>query len=401
MNRKKFTIGELLIAIIILVLLAVVANSSVTNVVKNSKSDLYNAQIELIKNAAETWGLDNIDKLPEEGSCAYLKLKDLKTYGLLKEEIINPKTNQPFSDNIKIKITSKINNKSVLKPVYEVDAKSVSNCTEVYPPICTLVKDADKNNKITPGDEYVCTVKENTNYTFYILSENTNGTYNLILNSNINSLGESITSNEIGDKGFVAWISNEDYGCEGENCAKNDKGPITALQYLYNITKDWTNIPNIIMNYMDENINNITGRKGTIGYGEIKTNNNITNIFMKDGNITSGDGYTNLKARLPRFDEIHAQCPLYYDDEKNGAEYCPLWLVNYLKHDDKTEQYYPLSEGKIIVNDINGYWILSSSGYDSYYAWSVIWDGDLVDNFGGVDSLATLGVRPVITLSLD
>ena len=62
---------ELLAVIVILALLALIANSSVTNVVKNSKSDLYAAQIELIKSAAETWGSENIDKIPEDGSCSY------------------------------------------------------------------------------------------------------------------------------------------------------------------------------------------------------------------------------------------------------------------------------------------------------------------------------------------
>ena len=94
MNRKGFTLIELLAVIIILSLLAVLASTSVTKIVTNSKNELYNTQIKLIKEAAMTWGADNLNKLPsEEGSCKYLNLRDLKRYGLLDSSIINPKTN--------------------------------------------------------------------------------------------------------------------------------------------------------------------------------------------------------------------------------------------------------------------------------------------------------------------
>ena len=63
---------ELLAVIIILSLLALLANTSVTKVVKDSKVDLYNIQIENIKLAAESWGADNLYKLPNSGECKYL-----------------------------------------------------------------------------------------------------------------------------------------------------------------------------------------------------------------------------------------------------------------------------------------------------------------------------------------
>lgn len=341
MNKKGFTLVELLAVIVILALLAVVANSSVTNVVKNSKSDLYNTQIELIKSAAETWGLDNIDKLPNEGTCSYITLKDLKAYGLFEEEIINPKTNKEFSNNLTIKITSKINNQGVLKQNYEIDAKSVSDCTEVYPPICTLVKDSDNNNKITPGDEYLCTVKENTNYTFYVLSKNDNGTHNLIMNSNICEDGTPATAE---NTCRVKWISEEDYGCgvDGDICQSTDKGPITAMTYLNNATSTWSNIPNMDVTYDDE--------------GNTFTNFPITGktrlIYVREATEVGCD---------------------YFEMDS-----CPLWITgNY------------------------SYWTLASvsgQGAGVFVHSDGCLDGS---DAGAFSTYAMYGVRPVITLTLD
>ena len=51
MNKKGFTLVELLAVIIILSLLALLASTSVSKIVKDSKSDLYDTQINLIKSA--------------------------------------------------------------------------------------------------------------------------------------------------------------------------------------------------------------------------------------------------------------------------------------------------------------------------------------------------------------
>ena len=84
MNKKGFTLVELLAAIIILSLLALLASTSVTNVVRSSRSDLYDSQLALIKSAAELWGADNLNKLPDAGKCKYLTLRNLKKNNHLK-----------------------------------------------------------------------------------------------------------------------------------------------------------------------------------------------------------------------------------------------------------------------------------------------------------------------------
>ena len=75
MNKKGFTLVELLATIIVLGLLTLLASTSVTKVLKESKGDLYTTQIKLVKSAAEAWGAENIDKLPNSGDCKYLTIK--------------------------------------------------------------------------------------------------------------------------------------------------------------------------------------------------------------------------------------------------------------------------------------------------------------------------------------
>ena len=131
MNKKGFTLVELLAAIIILSLLALLAGTSVTNVVKNSKNELYDSQLALIKSAAELWGADNLSLLPNAGECKYLTLGDLKKYGTLDSNIINPKTNEEFSDDMIIKISSKETEYGSLDINYEIEPSDITGCSAV------------------------------------------------------------------------------------------------------------------------------------------------------------------------------------------------------------------------------------------------------------------------------
>lgn len=132
MNKKGFTLIELLAVIVILSLLGLLASNSITKIVKNSKDELYLTQIELIKSAAESWSADNLDLIPESGKCIVITLENLKDYGLIDSDIINPRTNKEFSDNMKIKISSKENKMGVLDIIHEVDSNETSDCGYVY-----------------------------------------------------------------------------------------------------------------------------------------------------------------------------------------------------------------------------------------------------------------------------
>lgn len=134
MNNKGFTLIELLAVIIILSLLAILTSTAVTKVLKDSKEDLSNTQFSAIKSAAEIWGSENISKLPENGECKYLTLKDLKEYGIMNNNVIDPNTEKEISDNLKIKITASIGKKGNLITVYEIveEGETLVDCLPIY-----------------------------------------------------------------------------------------------------------------------------------------------------------------------------------------------------------------------------------------------------------------------------
>ena len=128
MNKKGFTLIELLAVIVILALLALITGTAVTKLISDSKEDLSNVQIQLIKSAAESWTADNIMDVPDAGECVYLTLKDLKEFGFIDSKVTNPKTNKEFSDDLKIKISSTLSEYNATVTTFEVDPTSVQGC---------------------------------------------------------------------------------------------------------------------------------------------------------------------------------------------------------------------------------------------------------------------------------
>ena len=133
--KKGFTLIELLAVITILALVALITSISVANMVKESKDELSDAQIKSIELAAKAWGADNITLLPSGDSCSFITLKDLKENGLLDSNILNPKDKEELSNDLKIKITSKLNSKGKSILTYEVNSSSVGNCSYIGNPI--------------------------------------------------------------------------------------------------------------------------------------------------------------------------------------------------------------------------------------------------------------------------
>ena len=131
MKKSGFTLVELLAVITILSLVALVTSISVANMLKTSKEDLSVAQIKSIELAAKSWGADNIDLLPTGNNCSYLTLKDLKDDGLLDSNIVDPKNKTQISNNMIIKVLSKLNSKGKSVLTYEVDSNNIEGCSYI------------------------------------------------------------------------------------------------------------------------------------------------------------------------------------------------------------------------------------------------------------------------------
>ena len=102
--NKGFTLIELLAVIIIISLIGLLSIIGVASILNKSKNDLYQEQIKMIEKAARDWGTENIDKLPDKDECIYLTLGNLKTYGLLGENVLDLRSNEKISDSTIIKI---------------------------------------------------------------------------------------------------------------------------------------------------------------------------------------------------------------------------------------------------------------------------------------------------------
>ena len=410
MKNKGYTLLELLGVIVILSVLVILVFPSVINFIKKGNDKIDSITNDLIMSAAEDYINDNSSELYITSGGRYcISIETLVGKKYLNESLIDK--DLYVSKSIKVTYTDKYN--------YEITAKD--ECS-----VCKLVKDSDSSNTITPGDKYQCKVKDDmeegfeNGYYFYVLSQET-GTTNLIMDRNIyydstNEVGLAATET---NTGHTAWISSDDYNDNTNygSCGNNNKGPITAMNYLYNATKDWLYIPNVLINYTDE------GNSGSYGYGAITTTNNLTQITQKDGTLvtvlTDQEGYINLKARMPYKNEVDNY------DGTNGYLYDNLHSPTcYNEFEDEngdiiqevvacSENYDDVSGvDEVGVDHIDGiydYWTFSS-GYESHTAWYVS-DLGLIYHFGNISGNTHYsspdgeilgyqgGVRPVITIS--
>ena len=373
---------------IILALLITLVFPSIINFIKSSNEKKDNITRNLVYNAAEMFIEDNSNKYYSNyGSKYCISIDTLIENNYLNSDLEYKGETLDDAKSVKVIYTTQFN--------YEIT--DIDDCT-----VCKLISDSDGSNSITPGDKYQCKVKDDMEqgfeegYYFYVLSNNNEEMTNLIMDRNMyydqtNDIGLVATES---NRGIIEWMSEEDYGCgvSGDNCSKNDKGPVTAMKYLYNVTKDWTNISNIMITYEDENIDFNTLEKGTKGYGGIITKNNTMIITKKDKTQTLQ--IKNLKARFPSYEEIHGtgKCLTYAEnDNQNGS--CPLWLVNYLNFSD----YYASADGKVSIAMLNGYWLLSSLLNYENNVWFVDKEG-ILNKLNAYDKNNS-GVRPVITIS--
>ena len=389
--KKGFTLIELLAVIVILAIIALIATPIVLSIIEDTKesatlrsAEHYLSAVEqsIMKKNLNAGGSfsPNTCEVQSNGSllCDGTEALELEISGEV------PSTGTiTFEKGKIIDVDLTLSNKRIIKN---------SKGEMIHFP-CTLIS----GDKETPGSKYECEVKKGTKYNFYVLSKEEDGTTNLIMDRNICENGIPATED---NKCLVAWVSKLDYKDDTNygTYGNNNKGPITAMNYLYNATKDWDNIPNIKMDYEDE------GKTENSGYGSIKTTNNITKITKKDGSavtvLMDQEGYTNLKARIPYkretsdydktnaylYENLHIACY----DSKNHMNPVSCDVAGYI------EGLY--NEGMSHIKGIYGYWILSTRADYPSIATFVLFLGYTRSDSVQFDS--HIGVRPVITLKL-
>ena len=106
--KKGFTLVEIIAIIVLLGIIGIIAIPAINNTLNNQKQTLYESQIDDIEKAAERWGFDNTNKLPiNEGEIIYITIEELKLQSYLNKELIDPRDEQPFPNELKIRIVKK------------------------------------------------------------------------------------------------------------------------------------------------------------------------------------------------------------------------------------------------------------------------------------------------------
>ena len=115
MNKKGFTLVELLGVIVILSVLVLISVPIINNIIKNSKSQVKETNVITILNAAYSWSMDdelNIELPENDNESITVTLDEVKKSGHLKKEVINADTGLAYDDSCVITITKKKYNKS-------------------------------------------------------------------------------------------------------------------------------------------------------------------------------------------------------------------------------------------------------------------------------------------------
>ena len=382
MKKNGFTLIEMLAVVIILTLLTLLIMPNVINSIKSYQSTTDSLSMAIIESAADSYIDDYKNSYPSHyGNTYCITINKLVDLGYLKKPV--KYQDEDITDLKTLKVT--------YDDTYEYELVDKGTCI-IDPLICTPVdednlttgtvpsKDENGNIIFTQGDEYICEVKEDVKYRFFVLS--TEGEkVNLIMDRNITIEGEEVS---VANLGLVEWINEIDYTKAGGTTwssltDRNAYGPVSALDFLYNATSSWINVPNMIMDYTDLGVSSESG-----GYGTIKTVDTVTTLTKKDKStvvkVNNGlDGYTNLKTRLPRINEFSGNISL------------STWIYNYLEQTEST--------GIYSIPGVKGYWCIESGVGHAADPINTSWAITAGIKSNRQVESTDMGIRPVITIT--
>ena len=146
MKKNGFTLVEMLTVIIILVSLGLISIFTINKIVKRSGDDLYDIQVNTIKEAARNYAVKNGSTL---GASNERTICDLKRNNLIDEDLVDPRTEKPFDESLIIKI---INDNSNYKIEFDGTTK-MPNYSCGNDMVVTLV--GDSPYYLSVGSKYV------------------------------------------------------------------------------------------------------------------------------------------------------------------------------------------------------------------------------------------------------
>ena len=406
MKKKGFTLVELLAVIIILSLVLVIAVPSVNKYIKQSKEKAYDAQISTIIEAAQAYASTNPELLPNrENISVKVTLGQLKSSGLIKEEVKNPNDDKYFDDALTIKIKKNKENY-----IYEVVENTITtrdgeeapkitlngspmvtyNLNDTYNDLGVSATDSDgnaltnividKSNLVMSAEgiyqvKYTVTDTKGISSTVYrnvyvIKDKYENGTV-IYFNPNSNSVcsKEEASINTSKSNGCMKWYAFNDEGASTVNLlldhnttakvawassGSTDNGPQEVLAQLKNDTSSW--------------------------------NKSIKPRLIEESEIATITGITTWKEGGSYY-YFHTKSTTPYEGDAGIDKYA--WLIDNTV--DCTKYGCNVADSSTL-----GYWTGTACSGNSGCAWGARGNGGLYDNpvFVPFD----LGVRPVITI---
>ncbi len=344
MKNKGFTLIEITAVVLMLGVILLISFPTLNNILRKSekeKNDVNNKDIIL---AALTYiNMHKSDYSFNDGDTISVSMSNL-----ISEQFIDNNHNNKDS------VVCHVNSNKNLDCQYTKYLSNYSNDCVKMGNICNI-------DTIKKGVSIDIMVNSQDKYKFYVISDD-GSKLTLQMYRNIILDG---TDNKI------PWYN------ESNN---STKGPIDALEYLSNYTKNWTNIE--LLNYTYENPNYV--QNDGFGYKSLNIKNGIASTISNDG-VTKNEVNGLFRTRIITFEEIHnLGCSV-----GNVKQTCPAWMVDFLYD---TQNVYAGNNNN--SNYAQGYWSLTTRKNSNTV--------NLVYGYGG--SYYTyvhngrLGVRPVITI---
>lgn len=101
MNKKGFTLIEIMAVVIILALIAIVAFPAIESNIRYSREKAYQVQLTQICKGALNWGYNNVKNLNDNNT---ISLGTLQKEGYVEYDIVNPKNGEYLSENVMIEL---------------------------------------------------------------------------------------------------------------------------------------------------------------------------------------------------------------------------------------------------------------------------------------------------------
>ena len=407
MKKKGFTLVELIAVIFMLSLILVIAVPSVNRYIKQSKEKAYNTQISTIIEAAQAYASANSGLLPrKEEFVVKITLGQLKSSGLIKEEVKNPNDDKYFDDALTIEIKKK-------GETYNYDIVESTITT----------RDGEKSPKITLNGSPMVTYNLNATYTELGASatdSDGNAISNIVIDkSNLVMSAEGIYQvkyTATDTKGISStvyrnvYVSNNKYAngtaiyfnpnsnsvCSKAEATSNTSKSNGCMKW-YTFNDDGSSTVNLLLDH------NTTA---TVAWASTGTNANGPVEVKKqlENDIASWNGAVKSTARLIEASEIakitgypNWNNNRYYFHTNSNTQYKGAAGTNkYAWLFDNTKNC--TTYGCNVADSSNyGYWTNTAYSGDSSSAWRVDFSGAL--SYNNVNAAGNAGVRPVITVS--